>query len=360
VAPSWVKRSHHMETEQPMDATTPLLELEPPNALAHLPSPRPIAKLGELSPRAPSPRGRSSSLPCSRSPYLPTRATDRRASLPASALPTRSGTPAWTRPSSEFGKRTAKRSHQLPPLYLGKGQYGPSPGPSDYDVQGCSRTGSRFGSDTSAPTFGIGSRTDRDTCYEGKENEATMFGSYGPGFYDVKLSPINGAPKFGSGARFAKENTYEGKEITSTMLGRYGPGMYDVKPAPVKGTPKFHKSVRFDRESAYEGKAATSACKRGQFGPGMYDVRCSNTGSLLLHKGRGPSAAFALPYRAAPRPHAFNGGKAAPDGSVSAPPLRRGAIAEPEPEPEPCSVSAPKLRPPHRLPPCDPPAASCW
>merc|ERR1719198_622636 len=123
----------------------------------------------------------------------------------------------------------------------------------------------------------------------------TSLGQYGPSMYDVKSSPVKATPKFGSGARFDREKAYEGKETKATMLGSFGPGMYDVKLSPIKRTPKFGSGARFDREKAYEGKAAD---KRGQFGPGLYDVRCSNRGSPLL-KGRGPSAAFALPSRRA-------------------------------------------------------------
>jgi hypothetical protein len=92
-----------------------------------------------------------------------------------------------------------------------------------YDVR-CSNTGSRRDAAKCTPRFGSGARFDREKCYEGKENSASMLGQFGPGFYQVRAPAVTGTPRFGSGARFDRAKCYEGKENNATKFGQYGPG----------------------------------------------------------------------------------------------------------------------------------------
>ena len=80
-------------------------------------------------------------------------------SLPTSALPSRTGSPTWRRPTSGWSKMTEQRG-QLPKLYQGKDQ----------------------------PSMNL-----------------TALGQWGPGMYEVKRPPIVGTPRFGSGERFDRQ-----------------------------------------------------------------------------------------------------------------------------------------------------------
>lgn len=156
-----------------------------------------------------------------------------------SSLPSRNGSPAWSRPTSAFGKSTAPRD--CPRLYEGRGVPQPTllgaMGPGLYDVRGLSKTGTpRDQPAKGTPTMGGTRRFTRERCYEGKENEPSKRGQFGGQFYDVTCSktgtprwrPKGGTPKLGGGARrFNRERCYEGKESEAQLRGQYGPGALD-------------------------------------------------------------------------------------------------------------------------------------
>jgi len=119
-------------------------------------------------------------------------------------------------------------------------------GPSMYDVK-CSKTGSPLGKGKGTPRFGAGERYDRRKCYEGKENKRmhdSLLGGYGHLSYDVKCSNMGsplgratgGSPRFATGERFNRSKCYEGKENNHMLLGSFGPGLYDIRCSP-RGSP---------------------------------------------------------------------------------------------------------------------------
>ena len=172
---------------------------------------------------------------------------------PPSVLPSRTGSPAWSRPSSAFGRTTLPRNHSQPTFGQFSGKF--------YDVR-CSNTGTPRGGAGAkgTPTFGGTRRYNREKCYEGKANANVQRGQYGGVYYDVRCSKT-GTPRGGAGA---------------------------------KGTPTFHSvdhmgsTRRYNRDKCYEGKA-NAAMQRGQFGGVFYDARCSNTGTPRWQK---PTASF--------------------------------------------------------------------
>ena len=172
---------------------------------------------------------------------------------PPSVLPSRTGSPAWSRPSSAFSKTTLPRNHSQPTFGQFSGKF--------YDVR-CSNTGTPRGGAGAkgTPTFGGTRRFNRDKCYEGKANANVQRGQYGGVYYDVRCSKT-GTPRGGAGA---------------------------------KGTPTFHSADhlgstrRFNRDKCYEGKV-NAAVQRGQYGGVFYDARCSNTGTPRWQK---PTASF--------------------------------------------------------------------
>ncbi len=179
----------------------------------------------------------------------------RTSSAQSSALPSRHGSPVWSKPAAAWGRSTAPR-HELP-LYTGKeNERRGTFGPGMYDVK-CSKTGSPTREAKRTPRFAGKERFDRTKCYEGKENAASLRGKFGPGMYDPKCSKT-GSPLTG------------------------------------KGSPRFAGTERFNRTKCYEGKENVMTLRGRAGASGLDSPRCSNRGSPLW-KSR-PSAAFAVPF----------------------------------------------------------------
>jgi hypothetical protein len=172
----------------------------------------------------------------------------------SSSLPSRNGSPAWSRPTSAFGKSTATRD-RCPRLYEGKGVAQPTllgtMEPGLYDVRGLSKTGTpRDQLAKGTPTMGGARRFNRARCYEGKENAQSLHrGQFGGQFYDVRcsktgtprLQPKGGTPKIGGGARFNRERCYEGKERLATLRGREGASVIDPPRCSNRGSPLWQR-----------------------------------------------------------------------------------------------------------------------
>ena len=181
------------------------------NSPAPPPTPRPTSSASTTSlpaialSRSVHTQSAPASLPASRRPELDggiRRSSSRPQTAPSGggvlSLPSRNGSPSWSRPTSSWGSYTATRAQQ-PRLYEGKeraakdlGQFGPG----FYDVR-CSKTGTpRNAPAKGTPTFGGTRRFNRERCYEGKERTATLFGQFGPGERSPPRCTNRGVPNW--------------------------------------------------------------------------------------------------------------------------------------------------------------------